>query len=220
MFFLFLPLSAHSECRVWPGCVAEVLPSGLSSVPQSQFCSSPGRSGGWSDAGCGGPAELRAATPGAVPVLDILLCLYPVCGLCCLLEHLRLQLAWCATAPATMTCLLEPDKTLYPLYCSTDRFLTNRKDESALISWGLLWVDQSHLTATVLHPALWCREAPDMQQPLLSICLPATFWVKPYHCCSRLPCQLTSTSLLFYYISVLRLSQEYQPVGHLLTTLY
>lgn len=85
--------SAHSECRVWPGGVAAVLPSGLSSVPQSQLCSSPGRGGGRPDAGCGGPAELRAATPGAVPVLDLLLRLHLVCALRRILEHLCLQLA-------------------------------------------------------------------------------------------------------------------------------
>lgn len=93
VFFLSLPLSAHSECRVWSGGVAAVLPSGLSSMPQSQLRGSPWRGGGWSDAGRGGPAELRAAAPGAVPVLDLLLCLHLVRALRCLLEHFRLQLA-------------------------------------------------------------------------------------------------------------------------------
>lgn len=103
MLCVFLPLSAHSERRVWPGSVAAVLPSGLSSVPQSQLRSSPGRGGGRPDVGRGGPAELRAAAPGAVPVLDLLLRLHPVCALRRLLEHLRLQLARRAAAPAAVT---------------------------------------------------------------------------------------------------------------------
>lgn len=105
--------SAHSECRVWPGSVAEVLPSGLSSVPQSQLCGSPWRGDGGSDAGCGGAAQLWAEASGAVPVLDLLLCLHLFCALCCLLEHLCLQLARCASAPAAMTSSLAADKILY-----------------------------------------------------------------------------------------------------------
>lgn len=86
-------LSAHSECGVWAGGVAALLPSSLPSVPQSQLRSSPGRGGGRSDTRRGGPAELRAAAPGAVAVLDLLLRLHLVCALRCLLEHLCLQLA-------------------------------------------------------------------------------------------------------------------------------
>lgn len=124
------PLCGYSECGVWSGSVAAVLPSGLPSVPQSQLRSSSRRGGGWSDAGCGGPPKLRAAPPGAVTVLDLLLCLYLVCALCCLLEHLCIQLARRATASATVTCLLEADKTLYPLCSSIGRCLTAWLGES------------------------------------------------------------------------------------------
>lgn len=130
IIYFSLPFSACSECRVWSGRVATVLPSSLPPVPQPQLCSTPGRGGGGSDARCGDPAELRAATPGAVPVLDLFLCLHLVCALRCLLEHLRLQLTRRETAPATMTCLLEADTTLYFLFSSIGKCLTTWLDES------------------------------------------------------------------------------------------
>lgn len=106
-----------------------VLPTGLSSVPQPQLCGSPGRGVGRPDTGRGRPAELRAATPGTVPVLDLLLRLHLVRALRSLLERFRLQLARRATAPATVICLLEADETLYPLYSSISRGVTGRQDE-------------------------------------------------------------------------------------------
>lgn len=105
--FLFLLLRVDSECGVWSGGVAALLPSGLSSVSQPQLRGSPGRRGGWSDTGRGGAAELRAEAPGAVPVLDLLLRLHPVCALRRLLERLCLQPAGRATAAAAMTHSLE-----------------------------------------------------------------------------------------------------------------
>lgn len=98
-----LPLSAPSERRVRSGGVAALLPAGLSPMSQSQLRSSPGRGGGRPDAGCGGAAELRAAAPRAVAVLDLLLGLRLVRALRCLLEHLRLRPARRATAPDALT---------------------------------------------------------------------------------------------------------------------
>lgn len=87
--------------------MAALLPAGLSSVSQPQLRGSPGGRGGGSDTGRGGAAELRAEAPGAVSVLDLLLRLHPVRALRCLLEHLCLQPAGCATAAAAMTQSLE-----------------------------------------------------------------------------------------------------------------
>lgn len=154
-------LSVHSECRVWSSSMAPVLPSGLSSMPESQLCSSPGRSGGRPDAWCGCSAELWAAAPGAVPVLDIFLCLHLVCALRCFLEHFCLQPAWCATAPTTMSCLLEAQKTLYPFYSSLGRCLTARLDESPgpFTNRVSSWASQSCLTtALLIHPVLRCND--------------------------------------------------------------
>lgn len=111
MFFCCLFVS--SECRVWSCRVAAVLPSSLPSMPQPQLCGAPGRRGRRPDPGRGGPAELWTETPGAVPVLDIFLCLRPVRALCCILEHFRLQPARRANTPGTMSCSYEADKTPY-----------------------------------------------------------------------------------------------------------
>lgn len=73
--------------------MAEVLPPGLPSLPESELRGSPGRRVGGSDAGRGGVAELRAEAPAADAVLDLLLRLHLICALRCLLEHLCLQLA-------------------------------------------------------------------------------------------------------------------------------
>lgn len=156
-----LLLSAHSECRVWSSSVAAVLPSGLSSLPEPQLCSPPGRSGGRLDAGRSCSAELRAAAPGAVPVLDIFLCLHLVCALRGFLEHFCLQPAWCATAPTTMSCLLEAQTTLYPFYSSLGGCLTAWLDESppAFANRASSRGSQSCLTAPLLlHPVLRCND--------------------------------------------------------------
>lgn len=160
-------LSVHSECRVWSSSVAPVLPSGLSSVPKSQLCSSPGRSGGRPDAWCGCSAELWAAAPGAVPVLDIFLCLHLVCALRCFLEHFCLQPAWCATAPTTMSCLLEAQKTLYPFYSSLGRRLTARLDESPGPSLTEPHLEVVRVVWQPLRSYIQCSDAMilGMQQP-------------------------------------------------------
>lgn len=101
--FLFLSLCADSECGVRSGSVAALLPAGLPSLSQPQLCGSPGGRGGGSDPGRGGAAELRAAAPGTVSVLDLRLRLHPVCALRRLLERFRLQLAGRATAAAAVT---------------------------------------------------------------------------------------------------------------------
>lgn len=134
--------------------MAALLPSGLPSVPQPQLCSSPGRGGGRPDAGCGGLAELWAAAPGAVAVLDLLLRLHLVCALRCLLEHLRLQLAGRATATAAVTYRSVCQDTVSPIdYSSIGRCLTSWLDE--------IW--------TVSHHPLPSRMEPDMQQRLLTL---------------------------------------------------
>lgn len=175
-----------SECRVWSGSVATVLPSSLPSMPQPQLCSTSGRGGGGSDTRCGDTAELWTTAPGAVLVLDLFLCLHVVCALCCLLEHLRLQLAWRATAPATMTSLLMADKTLYFLFSSTGKCLTTWQVEFPDLSYSKPY---GVMTAT-LSFLMWGK-IPDMQQSVLSVSthlLP--FWNKFYHL-SCLPYKLT-----------------------------
>lgn len=109
--------------------MAAVLPPGLPPVSQPQLRGSPGRCGGGSDAGRGGAAELRAETPGAVPVLDLLLCLHLVRALCCLLEHLRLQPARRATAAATVIRSLQADRMLFPLCSSCSEGLATWRNE-------------------------------------------------------------------------------------------
>lgn len=72
--------------------MAEVLPPGLPSVPQSELRGSPGWGVGGPDTGRGGVTELRAEAAAADLVLDLLLCLHLICFLRCLLEHICLQL--------------------------------------------------------------------------------------------------------------------------------
>lgn len=112
-FSFFHCLLTYSECWVWPSGLAALLPSCLSSLPQPQLCGSPGGSGCWSDSGCSGPAELWAAPPGAVPVLDLFLCVHFICALRRLLEHICVQLTRCATAASTMTWVFSPGGTFF-----------------------------------------------------------------------------------------------------------
>ena len=91
VFSLLLCLSLPpSECGVWPRGVVALLPTGLPPLPQPQLRGPPRGSGGGPDPGRGGAPELRAASAGAVPLLDLLLRLHAVHHVRGLLECLRL----------------------------------------------------------------------------------------------------------------------------------
>lgn len=71
--------------------MAALLPAGLPAMPQPQLRGPPGGRGGGPHPGRGGSAELRAAPPGAVALLDLLLRLRALRHLRSLLERLCLR---------------------------------------------------------------------------------------------------------------------------------